>query len=228
MQCAIPVFDGLLPEPHNTRVLKLLFNLAHWHGLAKLRMHTEPTLDMLSQATTSLGSRFRDFQEKTCTMFQTRELERERAARQRRQGKRQGKHAVNHGGRPVFATSNARISSEGTGEPTNITNHTTGPTPAHTDSRESADATNPISESAPAAPSEGPRKPKHLNLKTYTYHALGDYVKTISYFGTMDSYSTQSVSFDWICSLGCSPSVDIRVNLSIEHLRHASLEPVAD
>ena len=221
-------------------------------------------------------------------MFQTRELERERAARQRRQGKRQGKQAVNHGGRPAFATSNDRISSGGTGEPTNMSNHSTGPTPANTDSRESADATNhntgptpintdsrdsadatnhntgptpantgsresadatnhnteptpanadsresadatnPISEPAPAAPSEGPRKPKHLNLKTYTYHVLGDYVKTISYFGTTDSYSTQSVSFNRLCSLGCSPSADIRVNLSIEHLRHASLEPVAD
>jgi hypothetical protein len=74
------VFDGLLPEPHNTRVLKLLFNLAHWHGLAKLRMHTDQSLDLLSLATTTLGESLRDFREKTCTMFQTRELERERAA----------------------------------------------------------------------------------------------------------------------------------------------------
>jgi len=40
IQCAIPVFEGLLPELHNTHVLKLLFDLAHWHGLAKLQMHT--------------------------------------------------------------------------------------------------------------------------------------------------------------------------------------------
>ena len=51
IQCAIPVFEGLLPEPHNTRVLKLLFDLAHWHGLAKLQMHMEATLELLSQAT---------------------------------------------------------------------------------------------------------------------------------------------------------------------------------
>jgi hypothetical protein len=47
-------------------------------------MHTDPTLDILSQVTRSLGSRLRAFQEKTCAVFQTRELERERLARQRR------------------------------------------------------------------------------------------------------------------------------------------------
>jgi len=50
-------------------------------------MHTDPTLDILSQVTTSLGSRLRAFQEKTCAAFQTRELERERLARQRRREK---------------------------------------------------------------------------------------------------------------------------------------------
>jgi hypothetical protein len=41
----------------------------------------------------------------------------------------------------------------------------------------------------------GRRKPKILNLKTYKYHALGDYASTIWQFGTTDSYSTQPVSF---------------------------------
>ncbi|KIM83848.1 hypothetical protein PILCRDRAFT_68635, partial [Piloderma croceum F 1598] len=47
LQCAIPVFDGLLPEPHNSAVLDLLFVIAHWHGLAKLHMHHDLTLDIL-------------------------------------------------------------------------------------------------------------------------------------------------------------------------------------
>lgn len=85
IQCAIPVFDGLLPEPHNTRILKLLFDLAHWHGLAKLRMHTDHTLELLSQATRAFGDGVREFREKTCVAFKTHELERERAARLRRQ-----------------------------------------------------------------------------------------------------------------------------------------------
>ena len=81
------MFDSLLPEPHNTRVLKLLFDLAHWHGLAKLQMHTDSTLELLNYATIALGSRMREFQEKTCMAFATRELERERAARMQRHEK---------------------------------------------------------------------------------------------------------------------------------------------
>jgi hypothetical protein len=207
MQCAIPAFDGLLPEPHNKRLLKLLFDLAHWHGLAKLRMHTDVTLGILSQVTTSLGNSFRDFQEKTCATFQTRELERERAARERLRDKSNG--------RPRFTTSShstgesmavavhrtgqglAGASREGAGESVNAADHSTGPTPASapsTGTGESANATNPSSEQEPPA-RKGTRKQKHLSLNTYTYHALGDYVKTISHLGTTDSYSTQSVSF---------------------------------
>jgi hypothetical protein len=50
-------------------------------------MHTDATLDILSCVTTSLGNSLRTFEEKTCAAFETRELERERAARQRRQEK---------------------------------------------------------------------------------------------------------------------------------------------
>ena len=98
-------------------------------------MHTDPTLGILSHVTTSLGNSFRVFVRKTCAVFQTRELERERVARQRRQEK-----------------------------------------------------------TAVQKASENSRKPKQLNLKTYKYHALGDYVETIRRFGTTDSYSTQRVS----------------------------------
>ena len=65
----------------------LLFDLAHWHGLAKLRMHIDPTVDVLSQVTTSFGNSLRAFKERTCEVFPTRELERERDARKRRQEK---------------------------------------------------------------------------------------------------------------------------------------------
>ena len=74
------MFDGLLPEPHNSHVLDLLFELGHWHGLAKLRMHTDPSLQIIQDVTSSLGRSVRKFIEKTCSVFQTRELERERAA----------------------------------------------------------------------------------------------------------------------------------------------------
>jgi hypothetical protein len=81
------VFDGLLPEPYNQAVLKLLFTCAHWHGLAKLRMHTDHTLNILDETTIALGQRFRGFANETCPAFDTRELQREVDARQRRQSK---------------------------------------------------------------------------------------------------------------------------------------------
>ena len=68
-------------------MLKLLFELAHWHGLAKLRMHMDAMLEILSHATRSLGNSLRVFEERTCAAFETRELECERAARKRREEK---------------------------------------------------------------------------------------------------------------------------------------------
>lgn len=50
-------------------------------------MHTDVTLELLSQVTISFGTRIRAFQEKTCAAFSTHELEREQAARVRRQDK---------------------------------------------------------------------------------------------------------------------------------------------
>ncbi|KAG2053095.1 hypothetical protein BDR06DRAFT_997279 [Suillus hirtellus] len=61
-QCAIPVFDALLPELHNTNVLALIGTCAHWHTLTKLRMHTDETLDLLNTATVMLGKQLHHFQ----------------------------------------------------------------------------------------------------------------------------------------------------------------------
>ena len=131
-------------------------------------MHTDLTLDILSHVTTSLGNSLRTFEEKTCAAFETRELERERAARQRRQEK---------------------------------------------------SATNVLSDSKrPTAPSSKARKQKKLNLTTYKYHALGDYVDTIRRFGTTDSYSTQPVSiYMMFCVILLTVAVDIRASSSTEH-----------
>lgn len=85
LQCAIPVFDGLLPEPHNKRLTEMLFLLAYWQGLAKLRLHTESTLAILDDITRSLGISLRAFKKNTCSMFQTKELPVEAAARRRRE-----------------------------------------------------------------------------------------------------------------------------------------------
>lgn len=90
-KCAIPVFEDLLPEPHNSRIRNLLFTFAHWHGLAKLRLHSDDTLNLLDDETTKLGEHLRKFQSTTCAAFQTKELHKEANARHRRQAKQNTK-----------------------------------------------------------------------------------------------------------------------------------------
>ena len=141
--------------------------MAHWHGLAKLRMHTDVTLELLSQVTISLGTKIRAFQEKTCAAFSTHELEREQAARLRRQDK--VKKAAGGTNYNAQKGKKAMVETE-----SNAQKGTKAMTKTN---------------SQPQKSSSG-RQPKQFNLKTYKYHALGDYCNTIRQFGTTDSYST--------------------------------------
>ena len=101
VQCSIPVFAALLPDPHDIQVLHLLFVLCHWHGLAKLRLHTDETLDVFERVTKDLCNRIRSFASDTCPSFTTMELSREAEARQRRQGEQnRRKSSTTHGQRP--------------------------------------------------------------------------------------------------------------------------------
>ena len=77
LKCAIPIFIGLLPEPHNCQVQELLFILAYWHGLAKLRMHTDETLQILDAVMQSVGDKLHKFISVTCPAFSMKELCRE-------------------------------------------------------------------------------------------------------------------------------------------------------
>ena len=77
----IPATQGLLPEPHNSKVMTLLFRLTEWHALAKLQMHTEHTLNALNQSTVAIGQELRSFQAWT-RGFKTVELPREKEARE--------------------------------------------------------------------------------------------------------------------------------------------------
>lgn len=78
------MLDGLLPEPHNSDVLDLVFVMGCWHAYAKLRVHTEHTLSSFEQITADLGVLLRRFSAVTCKAFKTVELPRERASRMRR------------------------------------------------------------------------------------------------------------------------------------------------
>lgn len=85
IQCAIPVFQGLLPPNHDAQVQVLLFRLAEWHALAKLQLHTDRTLVLLDQALRRLGDQLRRFQKDTCAAIPARELPQETNQRQRRE-----------------------------------------------------------------------------------------------------------------------------------------------
>ncbi|CAK5269508.1 unnamed protein product [Mycena citricolor] len=143
LQCAMPAFEGLLGEDVMDDIVQdLLFTLALWHGLAKLRLHTDSTLALLKQTTRELGTLLRKFKNTVCQHFVTFELPKEEAARGRR---------------------NAR----------------------------KAEAARKAGNTTPN-PKATSKKQKEFNFQTYKAHALGDYVRTISFFGTVDSYSTQT------------------------------------
>lgn len=71
--------------------MKLLYRTAEWHALAKLRMHTDATLEHLSSLTKEFGLLMRQFRDHTHSYFQTVELPRELAARNRQQQRIQDK-----------------------------------------------------------------------------------------------------------------------------------------
>jgi hypothetical protein len=88
------VFEGLLPDPHDAAVSNLLYLLCHWHGLAKLRMHTDETLQIMDDVTKSLGNAIRTFQAETSPAFHTKELKRETEGRQRREARTRSQRDV--------------------------------------------------------------------------------------------------------------------------------------
>lgn len=65
-------------------VQSLLYRFAHWHALAKLRVHTESTLSALGETFKRLSRQLRGFRDFTCAAFTTAELPKEKAARERR------------------------------------------------------------------------------------------------------------------------------------------------
>ncbi|EJD50311.1 hypothetical protein AURDEDRAFT_58565, partial [Auricularia subglabra TFB-10046 SS5] len=83
LQCAIAAFDRLLPDEYDKLFMDLLFTAAEWHALAKLRLHTDETLADLAGVTTALMNMLRRFENDTAG-FDTKELEREVKARQRK------------------------------------------------------------------------------------------------------------------------------------------------
>lgn len=57
--------------------------MAHWHGLAKLRMHSDLTLEIMDNVTSALGQQFLQFKATVCNAYRTHELGQEVRARAR-------------------------------------------------------------------------------------------------------------------------------------------------
>ncbi|KAI0667060.1 hypothetical protein C8Q78DRAFT_1140637 [Trametes maxima] len=93
LQCIIPCFEGLLPEADNDSILTLLFVSAYWHALAKMRMHTDTSLQILDDSTSLLGNELRHFAAVTCTKFDTRETQAEYDLRKRAEARRASNQA---------------------------------------------------------------------------------------------------------------------------------------
>jgi hypothetical protein len=68
--------------------------MAHWHGLAKLRMHSDLTLEIMDQVTSAVGQQFREFKATVCSAYDTHELRQEVEARTRRHAKQAAKQAA--------------------------------------------------------------------------------------------------------------------------------------
>jgi hypothetical protein len=166
IQCAIPAFERLFPGTHDTIVRKLLFELATWHGLAKLRLHTETTVRDLENSTTRLGELLRTFKSDVCSAYQTFDLPSEEAARVRRKAAAAKKAATMDKGKEKEASVGLQAKK--------------GMSTEKGKSKETGSKSTS-------------RKARTLNLNTYKAHALGAYAKGIRLYGSADNYNSQTV-----------------------------------
>jgi hypothetical protein len=181
----------------------LIFILAHWHGLAKLRQHTDLSLNTLESVTKDLGQGLREFEGKVCSVFDTRELKREAEARQRQS---RVVDTIPPLSSSVSSSSSIPSSSSNPQSAQNL--QSADPPPSTTTT------IHPPATSAKAGPHKSTskstvkgktalerhigRRRKAFNLNTYKNHSIDDYVRTIRMYGTTDSYSTEPVSAVYI------------------------------
>ncbi|RXW14382.1 hypothetical protein EST38_g11471 [Candolleomyces aberdarensis] len=72
LQHSIPVFDGLLPDKReNRKLLKLLYCTAELHAFAKMCLHTEHTIEHLSEVIKEFSKLIRKFREDVCSSCNT-------------------------------------------------------------------------------------------------------------------------------------------------------------
>ncbi|KAI0311994.1 hypothetical protein OF83DRAFT_1219078 [Amylostereum chailletii] len=241
------------------QLMDLLHISGYWHGLAKLRMHTDSTVSIFRNVTRELGEAMRKFQDTICKKYPAKELKREAEARMRREARKavdkgpadgmacntmneveQTSNLVNTG--VASDASNSRLqSSQETSTTTGVwataatrgllgveggvvdevavvgvgagvgagmgagvgvggarkrcPSETKCSWPWHPKPKDPAAlplkdlwrilAMTPIGKVA--------RLEKSFNLKTYTWHSMGDYADSIVFVGTMDSYTSELI-----------------------------------
>ncbi|KAG2090034.1 uncharacterized protein F5147DRAFT_586925 [Suillus discolor] len=73
--------------------------MAHWHGLAKLQMHSDLTLEIMDQVTSALGQQFCQFKTTVCADYVTHKLRQEVECRARRHARQALKPKAAHKGK---------------------------------------------------------------------------------------------------------------------------------
>ncbi|KAG2064257.1 hypothetical protein BDR04DRAFT_972878, partial [Suillus decipiens] len=136
-QCAILVFEGLFLSDYNGLIQSLLYQFVKWHALAKLRIHSESTLNFLEELFKKLSQKLHKFKSYTCAAFHSVQLPKEK--------------------------------------------------PAHQQKSAQCSETNSTS---PESLASGPRM-KKFHLGTYKFYTMSDYVRTVRFFRTMDSFTTK-------------------------------------
>lgn len=150
--------------------------MGHWHGLAKLCMHSNLTLRVLESITQTLGTQLHNFSQNNCSTFNTVELWREHQAHLRREAKRVGPQAQ--------AQHTEQASHDGAAGAADTSVPASSSTPAL-----SSSARHPLKSTSIRAGSHR----KTLNINTYKFHSYCDYAHIIHTYGTTDSYSTEPV-----------------------------------
>jgi hypothetical protein len=168
----------------------------------------------MDAVTTDLGNNLRTFKQRTCSEFSTKELQRESAARIRRQNRS-----------PQLSTS-----SEPRRQRSQLNPSTSRPTSAR-----GPQSATPDEISGTVKSNDATRRPKTLNLNTYKFHALGDYANTIRKFGTTDSYSTELVGLSYILRLwwidivapgrARAPHTEIKISTNEQEGLHKAVDP---
>ncbi|TFK58883.1 hypothetical protein BDN72DRAFT_948719 [Pluteus cervinus] len=108
LQCCIPCIEGLLPEPDNQTILDLLYLMAYFHSLVKLRMHTDSSLQVLKKVTVNLCDGLRYFADETCAHYDTVETDKEFQARKRQKAAED----LQKGKAPKDSTDGGRVRSD--------------------------------------------------------------------------------------------------------------------